>query len=109
MLGERARHAPGATRGAAACRRAVCDVLTEYGYEPRAEDDRIVLANCPFHQLAHEHSNLVCGMNFDLISGMLDACERTGLQARLEPEHGRCCVTLSRRTDARREATARRR
>jgi predicted ArsR family transcriptional regulator len=106
MLGEQASSAPGATRGAAACRRAVCDVLTEYGYEPHAEGDRITLANCPFHRLAHDHRELVCGMNLNLMSGLLGVCERSGLQARLEPEPGRCCVTLARQRGGRREARA---
>lgn len=95
-LGERVRSVPGAARSAAACRRAVSDVLSEYGYEPRAEGDRITLANCPFHRLAREHPDLVCGMNLDLIGGLLGACPRGGLQAQLEPESGRCCVTLTR-------------
>jgi predicted ArsR family transcriptional regulator len=96
VLGEQVQSAPGATRSSAACRRAVCDVLSEYGYEPHAEGDRIMLANCPFHRLAREHPDLVCGINLDLISSMLGACPRGGLRAQLEPEPGRCCVTLTR-------------
>jgi predicted ArsR family transcriptional regulator len=106
MLGEQARSAPGATRNSAASRRAVSDVLAEYGYEPHAEGDRITLANCPFHRLAGEHPDLVCGMNLDLISGLVGACERSGLRARLEPEEGRCCVTLARQSASRRDTTA---
>lgn len=71
------------------------NVLVEYGYEPRIDGDRMVLANCPFHRLAELHPDLVCGMNLDLINGMLDVCQRSGLQARGEPESGRCCVTLA--------------
>ncbi len=34
-------------------------------------------------------------MNLDLLSGVVETCERGGLQARLDPAPGRCCVTLS--------------
>ena len=41
----------------------VAAVLDAYGYEPRVQGDRVVLANCPFHALAREHTALVCDMN----------------------------------------------
>lgn len=68
-------------------------VLAECGYEPRVEGDDIVLVNCPFHALAKQHTGLVCGMNLDLLSGVLgDAADR----ARLDPHDGYCCVRISR-------------
>jgi predicted ArsR family transcriptional regulator len=69
-------------------------VLEEQGFEPRAEDDGIALANCPFHTLAREHTELVCGMNLHLVEGMLEALAPTGLTGRLCPTTGRCCVRL---------------
>jgi predicted ArsR family transcriptional regulator len=95
VLGEQVRSRPGATRSSAACRRAVREVLSEYGYQPHVDGKRITLTNCPFHRLAREHPDLVCGINLDLISGMLDTCPRGGMHAQLEPEPGRCCVTLA--------------
>jgi predicted ArsR family transcriptional regulator len=73
---------------------AVSEVLAEHGYEPRSEANRIILANCPFHHLAEEYTSLVCGMNADLIQGLLAGIP-TKLQAQLEPSQGRCCVLLS--------------
>src|SRR5918997_3581980 len=60
----------GAAGGAG--RDAVLGVLEEHGFEPRIEDDGVALANCPFHALAQEHTELVCGMNLRLLEGVLD-------------------------------------
>jgi predicted ArsR family transcriptional regulator len=70
-------------------------VLEEYGFEPRADGDEIVLGNCPFHALAQEYTTLVCGMNLSLIDGVLDGLGATGLTARLNPAPPSCCVRLS--------------
>jgi predicted ArsR family transcriptional regulator len=69
--------------------------LAGHGYEPRVQDGVVVLANCPFHALARDHTALVCGMNLHLITAMLDELGRTEVQARLDPAPQRCCVTLS--------------
>lgn len=69
--------------------------LAGHGYEPRVQDGVLVLANCPFHALAREHTALVCGMNLHLITAMLDELGHTEVQARLDPAAGRCCVTLT--------------
>ncbi len=76
---------------------AVATLLAEQGYEPRVDGDRIVLANCPFHALAAEHTELVCGMNIDLITALLDELGTADVTATLDPAPGRCCVTLARR------------
>jgi predicted ArsR family transcriptional regulator len=99
----------GRRSSSAALGRAVDSVLADYGYEPRADGDVVTLANCPFHALAREHTDLVCGMNLDLLSGLAETCDRDGLQARLDPAPGRCCVTLSNAASAgssRRQARA---
>lgn len=72
----------------------VSDILAAQGYEPRPEGGSVVLANCPFHALAQEHTELVCGMNHDVITALLDGLGVTGVQARLDPAPHRCCVTL---------------
>jgi predicted ArsR family transcriptional regulator len=69
-------------------------VLEEQGFEPRLENGAVTLANCPFHVLARNHTELVCGMNLRLLSGLLDGLPTTGLTARLHPGPGRCCVRL---------------
>jgi predicted ArsR family transcriptional regulator len=54
------------------------------------------LANCPFHRLAEEQRSLVCGMNVDFLTGLLEGLEPTGhLDARLAPEPGYCCVRIT--------------
>ncbi|MFI6106964.1 helix-turn-helix transcriptional regulator [Streptomyces sp. NPDC051310] len=70
------------------------DLLERYGFEPRREGDAIVLANCPFHALAQEHTETVCGMNLHLLRGVLDGLDEAGLEACLAPVPGRCCVRL---------------
>ncbi|MEF9901706.1 helix-turn-helix transcriptional regulator [Streptomyces sp. P9-A2] len=72
----------------------VFDLLERYGFEPRHEDDAIVLANCPFHALAREHTRTVCGMNLHLLRGVLKGRGEAGLQACLVPSLGQCCVRL---------------
>lgn len=76
-------------------RRAVIDTLAEQGFEPRTDaDGTVVLHNCPFHQLARAHTDLICGMNLCLMNAVLEQIERPGLEAQLEPEPGQCCVKL---------------
>ncbi|HST47775.1 helix-turn-helix transcriptional regulator [Jatrophihabitans sp.] len=66
--GSTARRRPGPDQPVAA----VCEVLAAEGYEPRAGSGVITLGNCPFASLAREHTELVCGMNLDLMRGLLD-------------------------------------
>jgi predicted ArsR family transcriptional regulator len=77
---------------------AVCETLAASGYEPRRHDDNTVtLANCPFHALASEHTELVCGMNLALIDAAVDRLGAKGPVAHLSPATGRCCVVLTAR------------
>ncbi|MFE7393985.1 helix-turn-helix transcriptional regulator [Streptomyces sp. NPDC057582] len=69
-------------------------VLEENGFEPRGDGDAIVLGNCPFHALAREHTQTVCGMNLHLLRGVLKGLDESGLQACLAPRPGHCCVRL---------------
>ncbi|POX56317.1 transcriptional regulator [Streptomyces sp. Ru71] len=71
-------------------------VLEANGFEPRRDGDAISLDNCPFHTLAREHTETVCGMNLHLLRGMLDGLAESGLQARPAPRPGHCCVRLTR-------------
>lgn len=73
----------------------VAATLAGHGYEPRVRDGVVVLANCPFHALARDHTALVCGMNLHLITAMLDQLGHTGVQATLDPAPERCCVRLT--------------
>ncbi len=84
----------GAGKAPAGGRDAALRVLEDHGFEPRAEDGGIALANCPFHVLARHYTELICGMNLRLISGVLDGVGSPGLVARLRPTPGMCCVRL---------------
>jgi predicted ArsR family transcriptional regulator len=70
------------------------DVLASQGYEPREEDDVLVLANCPFDSLAEKHTDLVCGLNQHFVQGVADGLGCDTVRACLEPEPGRCCVKV---------------
>ena len=78
-LGQQVTTRLGRRRGPAARRGAVSDVLAKHGYEPHYTNGIIVLANCPFHALAERHTELMCGMNVVMITGMLGSCELDGL------------------------------
>jgi predicted ArsR family transcriptional regulator len=72
-------------------------LLEGAGFEPYEDGPGITrLANCPFHQLAHAHADLVCGMNLHLIGGLLDAVPTDSYVAELDPGPNRCCVKLTR-------------
>jgi predicted ArsR family transcriptional regulator len=71
-------------------------VLSNYGYEPRIADGEVELANCPFHALAQEHTELACHMNYALITGVAEALAPHGPDVRLGPGPDRCCVVLTR-------------
>ncbi|MEV3993554.1 helix-turn-helix domain-containing protein [Streptomyces sp. NPDC049837] len=72
----------------------VFDLLEDNGFEPRHDGDAIVLGNCPFHTLAREHTQTVCGMNLHLLRGALEGLGEAGYQACLAPTPGHCCVRL---------------
>ncbi len=78
-------------------RDAVIEILARHGYEPSSgKRGEIALVNCPFHRLAEEHRNLVCGMNLDFLAGLLEGMGPADrLDARLAPEPGYCCVRIT--------------
>ena len=96
-LGQEARQQAGPRPTQAVLLVAARDVLGRCGFEPRTDGGGLVLANCPFHALAQDYTDLVCGMNLDLMDGLVDALGRANLEARLAPEPGKCCVSLCRR------------
>jgi predicted ArsR family transcriptional regulator len=72
-------------------------VLAGLGFEPERQPGRVVLANCPFHDLARRHSALVCGLNHAFVTGLVEAVGASGVRTRLAPRPGRCCVELTDR------------
>jgi predicted ArsR family transcriptional regulator len=71
--------------------------LAERGYEPFDEDGVTRMRNCPFHRLAVDHRDLVCGMNLSFLEGFLEGLDRPDLEGSLEPMPGRCCVAIRER------------
>jgi predicted ArsR family transcriptional regulator len=75
------------------------ELLTQRGYAPSTSPDgTITLRNCPFALAARDFPPLICGMNLALLEGLAEGagwpCE-----ARLDPAPGRCCVTLTSKTN----------
>jgi predicted ArsR family transcriptional regulator len=94
-IGAAAQAALGRRTSPAARRACMLDQLRLRGFEPELEGDgAIVLHNCPFHLLAQQHTDLICGMNLRLFDGILAELGDTGLEARLEPSERSCCVRL---------------
>jgi predicted ArsR family transcriptional regulator len=93
VIAAEAKQDLGRRAGAETRRRRLFAELRARGFEPETLADGVtVLHNCPFHQLAQEHTELICGMNLCLLDTILDELDGTGLRAALEPEDGYCCV-----------------
>ena len=61
--------------------------LRGQGYQPERDSDGVIrLQNCPFHQLAEQHRDLVCGMNLGLIQGIVAGLGLTGIRPTLDPQ-----------------------
>jgi len=73
---------------------ALLRALRTFGYEPRPTGGAVVLVNCPFHNLAQQHTELVCGMNLRLVDGLIEGLDAKELTAELAPQPGYCCVRL---------------
>lgn len=69
--------------------------LERQGYEPYEDGGVIRLRNCPFHRLVQQHTELVCGMNLAMLTGVAEALD-TATEARLDPAPDRCCVAFVR-------------
>ncbi|MDR2985245.1 MAG: transcriptional regulator [Nocardiopsaceae bacterium] len=70
-------------------------VLTEHGFEPFTDaDGSMALRNCPFHQLAERHREIVCTMNLALLEGVTAGIGARDVRPELEPVQGRCCVVM---------------
>ena len=73
----------------------VMAALRGCGYRPRTSAEGIVeLENCPFHRLAREHQELVCGLNLCLVEGVIAGSGHPRAHAVLSPRPGRCCVVV---------------
>ncbi|HET6833205.1 MAG TPA: hypothetical protein VFH30_05010 [Acidimicrobiales bacterium] len=95
-IGGAARVAAGRRSARAKRRDAVVGALERHGYEPHLRGGEVVLTNCPFHALAEQHRDLVCGMNLELLNGLIEGADGADvLEARLAPQPGYCCVRMT--------------
>src|SRR5262245_2075549 len=63
--------------------------LRAHGFEPwPGPDATVVLRNCPFHQLAARHRDIVCGMNLAIIEGLVTGLRAEGMRPELDPRPG---------------------
>jgi predicted ArsR family transcriptional regulator len=95
VLGEQIRGNAGSRPSRERLLTAACATLAAHGYEPRRQDRTVTLANCPFHALAEQHTDLVCGMNLALIDAVASRAGDGRLAAQLSPAPDRCCVVLT--------------
>ena len=78
---------------------AVRQALAVRGYEPYDDPDGTIrLRNCPFDRIAAQHRQLVCGANHAMLQALTDQVDSDPptVRAVLDPQPGRCCVTLTR-------------
>jgi predicted ArsR family transcriptional regulator len=78
---------------------AVRQALAARGYEPfEGVDGAIRLRNCPFDRIAVHHRQLVCRANHAMLQALTDQVDGDPPTVRtlLDPQPGRCCVTLTR-------------
>lgn len=69
--------------------------LTRAGFEPMSTGaGGVDLRNCPFGSLSAEHTSLVCGLNLELVRGILSGSGDDPARARLQPRASRCCVVV---------------
>lgn len=94
-LGQRERERrrlprPGAERAMSVA----SDVLSSCGYEPYRDAGTVRLRNCPFHSLARHSRDLVCGLNRELVQGVVSGLGNDTLDVALAPLPDGCCVQL---------------
>jgi predicted ArsR family transcriptional regulator len=83
------------SRAHAEAGRDLMGALAGQGYEPRRGEDGVIrLRNCPFHQLAEHHRDVVCAMNLGLIEGMVAGLGVAGMRPVLDPRPRHCCVAI---------------
>ena len=82
-------------RAGAESDRDIIAALRSCGYRPHVDDDDCVsLRNCPFHMVARDHRDVVCGLNLRLVEGVIAGCDHPEAHAELTPHPDRCCVVV---------------
>jgi len=65
----------------------VVALMDDLGFEPRLADGdaAVEMHRCPFHQVAQQHSDVVCGLHLGLMQGAFSRLGSTTQATRLEP------------------------
>ena len=88
-IADRARRRDDGRSDSTTRREQLFEALDGHGFEPEVTDEGVVvLHNCPFHELAQAHTELICGMNLCLLDSMLCELGDTGLRASSIPPTG---------------------
>ena len=88
------RHLP--PPGAERAMSVASEVLSTCGYEPYGDDGSVRFHSCPFHVLAEQDRQLVCGLNRELVHGIVSGLGNETLHVTLAPRPNECCVQLRR-------------
>lgn len=73
----------------------VVRVLAQEGFEPyRTGCGSLRLANCPFHPVTGHAPTLVCGINVDYLSGLLEGLGVESLSVEFSLIPNECCVEI---------------
>ena len=96
-VGVRVRDAAGLRPTQERRRRALLDLLGRAGYEPDVDpgSGAVSLCNCPYRTVAESHRDLTCGANLAWAEGVVEGLGGAGLDPKLAPAPGRCCVVFS--------------
>jgi predicted ArsR family transcriptional regulator len=91
-------------------RERVVALMDDLGFEPRLAQDEgaVEMHHCPFHQVAAQHSDVVCGLHLGLMQGALSQLGSSVHATRLEPfvTPGVCLAHLGAGPPARRVGAA---
>ncbi|WP_150240430.1 helix-turn-helix transcriptional regulator [Nocardiopsis quinghaiensis] len=83
----------------------LAELLRARGYEPGegpgddTGDGGVRLRNCPFHTLARTFPPLACGLNLELLRGVLEGRGEDRGRARMDARPDRCCVVISKNNE----------
>lgn len=81
-------------------------IMEELGFAPQAEagegQDRLLLRQCPFREVAEHHRDVICSLHLGLMRGALDRMRAPVTADRLDPfvEPTLCVAWLSPRDDS---------
>jgi len=76
---------PAAPATAPAAIETVTDIMETLGFQPVADDRRIVLRRCPFAELARANRPVICGVHLGMLKQTFDAFEAPVTVKRLDP------------------------